>query len=129
MSSAESSYQQSVLQRVSTPLFLVLSFVLVFAGTSVSIFAAMIVCVIAGVENSDLQARLGLAATLIGFVGSIYLLIRARRFPPSPQLFIKILPPALAGSHRLVRIILHRIRRYVCGIGGECQCIRVNSPA
>jgi len=85
MSSAESSYQQSFLQRVSTPLFLVLSLLLVFAGTSVCVFAAMIVCVIAGVENSDLQARLGLAATLIGFVGSIYLLIRARRSPPLQQ--------------------------------------------
>ncbi|TFW57945.1 hypothetical protein CT676_27505 [Bradyrhizobium sp. MOS001] len=85
MSSAESSYQQSFLQRVSTPFFLVLSLLLVFAGTSVSVFAAMIVCVIAGVENSDLQARLGLAATLIGFVGSIYLLIRARRSPPSQK--------------------------------------------
>lgn len=85
MSSAESSYQQSFLQRVSTPLFLVLSFLLVFAGTSISVFAAMIVCVIAGVENSDLQARLGLAATVIGFVGSIYLLIRVRRSPPSQQ--------------------------------------------
>ncbi|WP_375762481.1 hypothetical protein ACE10W_37280 [Bradyrhizobium sp. B025] len=50
-----------------------------------SIFAAMIVCVIAGVENSDLQARIALAALLIGFVGSIYLLIRARRSPPSQQ--------------------------------------------
>ncbi|WP_316228066.1 MULTISPECIES: hypothetical protein [unclassified Bradyrhizobium] len=85
MCSAESSYQQSLLQRVSAPLFLVLSLLLVFVGTSVSVFAAMIMCVIAGVENSDLQARIGLAATLIGFVGSIYLLIRARRFPPSPQ--------------------------------------------
>jgi hypothetical protein len=85
MSSAESSYRQSFLQRLSTPLFLVLSPLLIFAGTSVSVFAAMIVCVIAGVENSDLQARLGLAATLIGFVGSIYLLIRARRSPPSEQ--------------------------------------------
>lgn len=85
MSRAESSYQQSFLQRVSTPLFLVLSLLLLFAGTSVSVFAAMIVCVIAGVENSDLQARIGLAATLIGFVGSIYLLIRARRSPPSQQ--------------------------------------------
>jgi hypothetical protein len=85
MSSAESSYQQSFLQRVSTPLFFVLSLLLVFAGTSVSVFAAMILCVIAGVENTDLQARVGLAATLIGFVGSIYLLIRARRSPPSPQ--------------------------------------------
>src|SRR5207249_838042 len=46
----------------------------------------MIVCVIAGVENSDLQARIGLAALLIGFVGSIYLLFRARRSPVSqPQ--------------------------------------------
>lgn len=85
MSSAESSYRQSFLQRVSTPLFLVLSLPLLFAGTSVSILAAMILCVIAGVENSDLQARVGLAATLIGFVGSIYLLIRARRSPPSQQ--------------------------------------------
>lgn len=85
MSSAESSYQQSFLQRVSTPLFLVLSLLLVFIGTSLSVFAAMIVCVIAGVENSDLQARIGLAATLIGLVGSIYLLIRARRSSPSPQ--------------------------------------------
>jgi hypothetical protein len=83
MSSAESSYQQSFLQRVSNPLFLVLSLLLVFAGTSVSVFAAMIVCVIAGVENSDLQARIGLAATLVGFVGTIYLLIRARRSSPS----------------------------------------------
>ncbi len=62
MSSAESSYQQSFLQRVSTPLFLVLSLPLVFAGTSLFVLAAMILCVIAGVENSDLQARLGLAA-------------------------------------------------------------------
>ncbi|MHC2253184.1 hypothetical protein ACVILK_002876 [Bradyrhizobium embrapense] len=85
MSSAESSYQQSFLQRVSTPLFLVLSLPLVFAGTSVSVLATMIVCVIAGVENSDLQARLGLAATLVGFVASICLLIRARRSPPSQQ--------------------------------------------
>ncbi|MGV7218861.1 hypothetical protein [Bradyrhizobium sp. UFLA05-112] len=85
MSSAESSYQQSFLQRVSTPLFLVLSLPLVFAGTTVSVLAAMILCVIAGVESSDLQARLGLAATLIGFVGSIYLLIRARRSPPSQR--------------------------------------------
>ncbi len=85
MSSAESSNQQSFLQRVSIPLFLVLSLLLIFAGTSMSVFAAMIVCVIAGVENSDLQARIGLAATLIGFVGSIYLLIRARRSPPSQQ--------------------------------------------
>jgi hypothetical protein len=85
MSSAESSNQQTFLQRVSTPLFLVLSLLLVFAGTSVSVFAGMIVCVIAGVENSDLQARIGLAALLIGFVGSIYLLIRARRSSPSQQ--------------------------------------------
>src|SRR5258705_816961 len=85
MSSAESSHQQSFLQRVSAPLFLVLSLLLVFAGTSVSVFAGMIVCVIAGVENSDLQARIGLAALLIGFVESIYLLIRARRSPPSQQ--------------------------------------------
>jgi hypothetical protein len=85
MSSAESSNQQSLLQRVSTPLFLVLSLLLVFAGTSVSVFASMIVCVIAGVENSDLQARIGLTALLIGFVGSIYLLIKARRSPVSQQ--------------------------------------------
>jgi hypothetical protein len=85
MSSAESSNQQTFLQRVSTPLFLVLSLLLIFAGTSVSVFAGMIVCVIAGVENSDLQARIGLAALLIGFGGSIYLLIRARRSPPSQQ--------------------------------------------
>lgn len=85
MSSAESSNQQSFLQRVSTPLFLVLSLLIIFAGTSMSVFAAMIVCVIAGIENSDLQARIGLAATLVGFGGSIYLLIRARRTPRSQQ--------------------------------------------
>lgn len=99
MSSAESSYQQSFLQRVSTPLFLVLSLLLLFAGTSVSVFAAMIVCVIAGVENSDLQARIGLAATLIGFVGSIYLLIRARRSPPSQQRTTASAPPPLPLVH------------------------------
>lgn len=102
MSSAESSNQQSFLQRVSTPLFFVLSLLLVFAGTSVSVFAAMIMCVIAGVENSDLQARIGLAATLIGFVGSIYLLIRARRSPLSQQQQSRITataPPPLPIVH------------------------------
>lgn len=102
MSSAESSYQQSFLQRVSTPLFLVLSLLLVFIGTSLSVFSAMIVCVIAGVENADLQARLGLAATLIGSVGSIYLLIRARRSPPSQQqqsLTTASAPPPLPIVH------------------------------
>lgn len=85
MSSAESSNQQTFLQRVSTPQFLVLSLLLIFAGTSVSFFAGAIVCIIAGVENSDLQARIGVAALLIGLVGTIYLLIRARRSPPSQQ--------------------------------------------
>jgi hypothetical protein len=102
MSSAESSYQQSFLQRVSTPLFLVFSFLLVFAGTSMSVFAAMIVCVVAGVENSDLQARIGLTAALIGFVGSIYLLIRARRSPPSQQQQARTTasgPPPLPIAH------------------------------
>jgi hypothetical protein len=101
MSSAEDSYQQSFLQRVSTPLFLVLSLPLVFAGTSVSVLAAMILCVIAGVENSDLQARLGLAATLIGFVGSIYLLIRARRPLPSQRQSrtTESAPPPLPIAH------------------------------
>jgi hypothetical protein len=86
MSSAEGSNQQKLLQRASTPLFLFLSLLFVPAATLVSVVLGMIVCVIAGVENSDLQARIGLAALLIGFVGSIYLLIRARRSPVShPQ--------------------------------------------
>ena len=85
MSSAESSSQQNLLQRVSTPLFLFLSLLLVPAATLVSVIVGIIVCVIAGVENSDLQARIGLAALLVGFVGSIYLLIRARRSPVSQQ--------------------------------------------
>lgn len=83
MSSAEGSNPQSFLQRASTPLFLFLSLLLVPAATLVSIIVGMILCVIAGVENSDSQARIGLAALLIGFVGSIYLLIRARRSPAS----------------------------------------------
>jgi hypothetical protein len=85
MSSAESSSQQNLLQRVSTPLFLFLSLLLVPAATFLSLILGIIVCVVAGVENSDLQARIGLAALLIGFVGSIYLLIRARRSPVSQQ--------------------------------------------
>jgi hypothetical protein len=85
MSSAESSNQQNLLRRVSTPIFLFLSLLLVPAATLVSVIVGMIVCVIAGVENSDLQVRIGLAALLIGFVGSIYLLIRARRSPVSQQ--------------------------------------------
>jgi hypothetical protein len=47
--------------------------------------AVIIVCVIAGVDNSDLQARISLAALLVGFVGSIFLLIRARRSPVSER--------------------------------------------
>jgi cbb3-type cytochrome oxidase subunit 3 len=83
MSSAEGSNQRKLLQRASTPLFLFLALLLVPAATSVSVLLGIIVCVIAGVENSDLQARIGLAALLIGFVGSIYLLVRARRSPVS----------------------------------------------
>lgn len=85
MSSAESSNQQNLLQRLSTPLFLVLFLLLVPTASFVSVVVGMIVCVIAGVENSDLQARIGLAALLIGFIGSIYLLIKARRAPRSQQ--------------------------------------------
>ena len=85
MSSAESSNQQNLFRRVSTPIFLFLSLLLVPAATLVSVIVSIIVCVIAGVENSDLQARIGLAALLVGFVGSIYLLIRARRSPVSQQ--------------------------------------------
>jgi hypothetical protein len=85
MSSAEGSHSQGFLQRISTPLFLVLSLLLVPAASFASVLVGMIVCVIAGVENSDLQARIGLAALLIGFVGSIYLLIRARRSPLPQQ--------------------------------------------
>jgi len=85
MSSAESSNQQNFFQRVSTPLFLVLALLLIPAVSFVSVLLGIIVCVIAGVENSDLQARIGLAALLVGFVGSIYLLIRARRAPRSQQ--------------------------------------------
>ncbi|WP_271524848.1 hypothetical protein [Bradyrhizobium sp. CCBAU 53380] len=36
---------------------------------------------------------------------------RNRRFPPSPALFVKILLPALAGSHQLPGIIATRTRR------------------
>lgn len=85
MSSAEGSNSQSFLQRISTPLFLVLFLLLVPAASFASVLVGMIVCVIAGVDNSDLQARIGLAALLIGFVGSIYLLIRARRSPLPQQ--------------------------------------------
>ena len=85
MSSAEGSNPQSFLQRISTPLFLVLSLLLVPTASFASVLIGMIVCVIAGVENTDLQARIGLAALLIGFVGSIYLLIRARRTPLRQQ--------------------------------------------
>lgn len=87
MSSAEGSSSQSFLQRISTPLFLILSLLLVPTASFASVLVGMIVCVIAGVENTDLQARIGLAALLIGFVGSIYLLIRARRsrLPQQPQ--------------------------------------------
>jgi hypothetical protein len=86
MSSAESSNEQKLLQRVSTPLFLFLCLLLVPAAIFASVLVGVIVCVIAGVENSDLQAGIGLAAQLVGFVGSIYLLLRARRSPVSrPQ--------------------------------------------
>lgn len=85
MSSAEGSIQPNFFRRISTPVFLFLALLLVPAGTFVSIIVGILVCAIAGVENSDLQARIGLAALLIGFVGSIYLLIRARRSPPSQQ--------------------------------------------
>jgi hypothetical protein len=86
MSSAERFNQQNLLQRVSTPLFLFLCLLLVPAATFVSALVGIIVCVIARVENSNVQAGIGLAAQLIGFVGSIYLVIRARRSPVSrPQ--------------------------------------------
>ncbi|WP_315795692.1 hypothetical protein [Bradyrhizobium sp. SZCCHNRI3043] len=102
MSSAESSNRQSLLQRVPTPLFLVIALFLLFAGTSLSFFAGAIVCVIAGVDNSDLQARIGVAALLIGFVGSIYLLIRARRSPrsqPQQSRTVATAPPPLPIIH------------------------------
>jgi hypothetical protein len=63
---------------------------LVFAGT----FVCVTVVVIAGVENSELQARIGLDALLIGIVGSIYLLIRARRSPVSREQRAQIIPSA-----------------------------------
>jgi hypothetical protein len=95
MSSAEGSDQQTLLQRVSTPLFLLLSLLLVPAATFVFVTLVVIVCVIAGVENSELQARISLAALLIGFAGSIYLLIRARRSPPSQRQQARVTPSAL----------------------------------
>ncbi len=51
MSSAEGSNQQNFLQRVSTPLFLFLSLLLVPVATFVSVIVGIIVCVIAGVER------------------------------------------------------------------------------
>uniref|UniRef100_UPI002603631A hypothetical protein n=1 Tax=Bradyrhizobium sp. TaxID=376 RepID=UPI002603631A len=71
MSSAENSIQPNFFRRISTPVFLFLAFLLVPAGTFVSFTVGILVCIIGGVENADAQARIGLAALLIGFVGSI----------------------------------------------------------
>jgi hypothetical protein len=98
MSSAETSDQQNLLRRVSTPIFLIISLLLVPAAASVSLILGGILCVIAGIENSDLQTRICLAALLIGFVGSIYLLIRARHSPGSQQQQVQLIasaPPPL----------------------------------
>jgi hypothetical protein len=110
MSSAETSDQQNLLQRVSTPLFLFLSFLLVPAGTFVFVTVVVIACVIAGVDNPDLQARISLAALLIGFVGSIFLLIRARRSPVSERQQVQTkasapppLPIAPEAQHEMSR--------------------------
>ena len=81
MSSAESSIRQSFFRRVSTPVFLLLTLLLVPAGTFVSFTVGILVCIVAGVENADAQARIGLAALLIGFACSIYLVTKARRSP------------------------------------------------
>jgi hypothetical protein len=98
MSSAESPIRQNLFRRVSTPLFLFLSLLLVPVGTFVSFALGIIVCIVAGIENADSQARIGLAALLIGFVGSVYLLIRARRSPASQRHQVQIAtsaPPPL----------------------------------
>lgn len=110
MPSAEDSNPQGFLQRASTPLFLFLSFLFVPSATLVSVIVGMILCVIAGVENSDSQARIGLAALLIGFVGSIFLLIRVRRSPasrPKQAQLIASSPPPLP----IVPAVQENIRR------------------
>jgi hypothetical protein len=99
MSSAENSIRPNVLRRVSTPIFLLLALLLIPAGTFVSLTVGILVCVIAGIESTDLQARIGLAALLIGFVGSIYLTVRARRPPSLRQANITAnQPPPLTAS-------------------------------
>jgi hypothetical protein len=82
MSSAESRgnfNQQSLLQRISTPVFVLISLVVVPGAAFAALLLGIIICIIAGIEHTDAQTRVCLAALVVGFFGSIYLLVRARR--------------------------------------------------
>jgi hypothetical protein len=77
--------EPKLLQRLSTPVFVLLSLLIVPVAAFVLFIMGVILCIIAGIEHSDAQIWLCLAALVAGFFGSIYLLVRARRVPTSDQ--------------------------------------------
>jgi hypothetical protein len=105
MSSAESSIPPNFFRRISTPAFLFLASIVVPAGAFVSLIVGILVCIIGGIENADAQARIGLAALLIGFVGSIYLVVRARRSraPRQAKLATVQPPPVIPAAQNDMR--------------------------
>jgi hypothetical protein len=77
--SHETSSQPRLLQRISTPVFILVWLVTVPAAAFAALLLGVIICIIAGIEHTDAQTRVCLAALVVGFFGSIYLLARARR--------------------------------------------------
>jgi hypothetical protein len=75
----ETSNQPRLLQRMSTPVFILVWLVTVPAAAFAALLLGIIICIIAGIEHTDAQTRVCLAALVVGFFGSIYLLARARR--------------------------------------------------
>lgn len=93
-----------LLQRLSTPVFILVSLVVVPTAAFAALLLAIIVCMIAGVDHTDAQMPICLAALLVGFFGSIYLLAKARRPSsiepqPAPPTGIRV-PPPLPASVR-----------------------------
>jgi hypothetical protein len=78
------SNQKPFLQRISLLVFLLISLVAVPTAAVAALVLGIIICLIVGIEHTDAQTRVCLIALVTGFVGMIYLLVRARR-PSQPE--------------------------------------------
>ena len=80
MPSAGGFTQQHFFQRVSTSVFVILCLLLVPAATFACLLLGAMICASAGIDDhSTVQNRILWAAVLVGCLGSIFLLVRARR--------------------------------------------------